>query len=295
MQTSQERHVIANGVSLWTATQGRGTPLVLCHGGPGAYDNLGPVADMIDDIATVFRYDQRGCGRSDRRPPYDITTYIDDLDALREHWGLGSWVLAGHSWGASLALGYCLTFPDRVIGFVSIAGGGISNDWSEEYHRNSEARLAPIDRRRFLEVTAMLETADGSELAKIREERSRLLEPTNFFDASQVSPMPNHDEFPVNFQVNSIMGEASDMPNVAENVPRLDVPALIVHPEGDPRPSWPSRELADLLPQGRFESLPKAGHEPWFEQPDALRLVLRKFLEGLITTSPSTDSGRTGK
>lgn len=52
------------GSALWTACQGHGPALVCCHGGPGLWDYLEPVAAMVDDLATVYRYDQRSCGRS---------------------------------------------------------------------------------------------------------------------------------------------------------------------------------------------------------------------------------------
>lgn len=38
--------------------------MVLCHGGPGLWDYLGPVSSMVEDLCTVHRYDQRGGGRS---------------------------------------------------------------------------------------------------------------------------------------------------------------------------------------------------------------------------------------
>ena len=47
---SQEQTLSINGAKLWTASQGRGQPLVLCHGGPGGYDYLVPVADMVSDL-----------------------------------------------------------------------------------------------------------------------------------------------------------------------------------------------------------------------------------------------------
>jgi proline iminopeptidase len=49
---------------LWTIRQGNGPALVCCHGGPGLWDYLAPVAEMVDDLMTVYRYDQRACGRS---------------------------------------------------------------------------------------------------------------------------------------------------------------------------------------------------------------------------------------
>ena len=51
------------GSSLWTTHQGHGPALICCHGGPGLWDYLEPVAAMLDDLATVHRYDQRSCGR----------------------------------------------------------------------------------------------------------------------------------------------------------------------------------------------------------------------------------------
>jgi proline iminopeptidase len=97
-----EEYIKANGVSLWTMAQGSGMPLALCHGGPGDFDYLEPIASMVEDIARVYRYDQRGCGRSQQAPPYDVATFVDDLDALREHYGINMWIAGGHSWGAGL-------------------------------------------------------------------------------------------------------------------------------------------------------------------------------------------------
>ncbi len=48
MKVSEERVLQINGVRLWTAVQGKGIPMVLCHGGPGGYDYLAPIADMTN-------------------------------------------------------------------------------------------------------------------------------------------------------------------------------------------------------------------------------------------------------
>jgi proline iminopeptidase len=79
-----------NGVSLWHITQGQGIPLVLIQGGPGSYDYLGPVAEMLDNRGyRVIRYEQRGSWRSEKKGPYDVETFIEDLEHLRIHLGLG--------------------------------------------------------------------------------------------------------------------------------------------------------------------------------------------------------------
>jgi len=64
----EEAHLaLPDRTQLWTSTQGQGVPIVLNHGGPGGYDHLEPLAGLIDDVALVHRYDQRGSGRSSRR------------------------------------------------------------------------------------------------------------------------------------------------------------------------------------------------------------------------------------
>ncbi|MEO5928602.1 MAG: alpha/beta fold hydrolase, partial [Candidatus Kapaibacterium sp.] len=91
-----ERIININGIGIFMRSQGTGIPIVLCHGGPGACDNLGIVAGMIDDIATVYRYDQRGCGRSERQPPYHVATHVADLEELRRGLGVERWIVGGH-------------------------------------------------------------------------------------------------------------------------------------------------------------------------------------------------------
>jgi molybdenum cofactor cytidylyltransferase len=123
--------VEVEGASLWTATQGGGVPLVLCHGGPGLSDNLGPIAEMVDDLALVHRYDQRGSGRSRSSGPFDVEAFVADLEALRRRWGHERCLAGGHSWGANLALCYALAHPDRTLGVIYLAGSGRDRSHAE--------------------------------------------------------------------------------------------------------------------------------------------------------------------
>jgi proline iminopeptidase len=55
--------VEVDGVRLRTWTTGTATDLpavVLLHGGPGLWDNLAPVARMLEPSTTVHRFDQPG-------------------------------------------------------------------------------------------------------------------------------------------------------------------------------------------------------------------------------------------
>ena len=140
-----EKYVEVAGAKLWTLSQGAGIPGVLCNGGPGCSDYLGPVARMIDDLSMVIRFEQRGCGRSDETGPYDIETCVDDLESIRKHYQVSRWMVGGHSYGPDLALAYTLAHPDRVLGMICIAGGVVhkDKDWSKQYHRLQDQEEIP--------------------------------------------------------------------------------------------------------------------------------------------------------
>jgi proline iminopeptidase len=48
---------------------------------------LAPVADFVDDLTGVYRYDQRGTGGSRWRGVHTIERRVRDLELLLEAWG----------------------------------------------------------------------------------------------------------------------------------------------------------------------------------------------------------------
>ena len=99
----------------------RGQPVLFLHGGPGA--GAGAVHRRFFDPQhwRVVIFDQRGAGRS--RPLGELrenTTphLVADIEVLRRHLGIESWLLFGGSWGSTLALAYAQAHPERVAGCV---------------------------------------------------------------------------------------------------------------------------------------------------------------------------------
>lgn len=140
MTQIRERLIDVGRARVWVGDSGAGAPVILSNGGPGCCDYLEPVADMIDDLTHVYRWEQRGCGRSDHTGPYDIKTVIGDMESLRVTLGHDRWIVGGHSWGANLAHAYALAFPHRVSGLIYLSGTGIDHDWREGYQRNKAGR-----------------------------------------------------------------------------------------------------------------------------------------------------------
>lgn len=193
---------------------------------------------MLDGVARVIRFDPRGCGRSSRTPPYTVATCVADLEAIRRHYGIERWVVAGHSWGADLALIYALHEPGRVLGFACIAGGRLHND--REWH-------AVYTQRREQGLERELDFAYP----------------------------PNMD---VNAQVNQSWKQYIQHPSLLKALSQLDRPALFLYGERDIRPVWPVEQIAQLLPQARFERIAGADHYIWKTHGDVLQARLRDFI-----------------
>ena len=111
---------VGEGHSVYVEQCGRadGVPVVVVHGGPGG--GCSPAMRRYFDPAVyrVILFDQRGCGRSRPHASVDDNTtwhLVRDMETIRERLGFDRAILFGGSWGATLALIYAITHPDRVI------------------------------------------------------------------------------------------------------------------------------------------------------------------------------------
>ncbi len=94
-----------------------GIPVVLLHGGPGG--GISPYYRRLFD-PKKFRailFDQRGSGQS---RPYASTkenntpSLIEDIERLRKHLDIKTWIVVGGSWGSTLALAYAIEHTAKV-------------------------------------------------------------------------------------------------------------------------------------------------------------------------------------
>lgn len=99
----------------------QGEPVLVFHGGPGG--GCSPAMRRYFDPVhyRVVLFDQRGCGRS--RPTASVnanTTWhlINDIETIRRDLGLERLIAFGGSWGATLALIYAISHPERVSQLV---------------------------------------------------------------------------------------------------------------------------------------------------------------------------------
>jgi proline iminopeptidase len=98
-----------------------GFPVLFVHGGPGSQTRAAHRRFFDPDFYRIILFDQRGCGQSTPAGSLVVNTtahLVADMEALRRHLGLNTWLLFGGSWGSTLILAYALVHRDAVAGMI---------------------------------------------------------------------------------------------------------------------------------------------------------------------------------
>ena len=141
MTAIESRFVDAHGLRLHCLQAGRGTPLVLLHGGPDWSHAWRPVMTRLADRFTLTAPDFRGFGESAKTSPApsnDATPeqLATDTLALADALGLQRFGLVAHDVGSFVAQVIARRAPERISGlfFFNCAYPGIGARWVEPRH-----------------------------------------------------------------------------------------------------------------------------------------------------------------
>lgn len=265
------------GVSLFERRIGSGPETVVLHGGPGAHhDYLLPGFDRLANRRTLVYYDQRGGGRSPvaRDVPVGWREQVNDLEALRDVWGLERLSLAGYSWGALLAMLYAITYPSRVASLALISPAPAAKVERLGY----EAALAARNNTPELQAERAALQASGLRSSDLAAYNQRLFElaVAGYFH----NPARSRELTPFRItgrtqqEVWNSLGDDFDVRPALE---RLNFPALVVHGDDDPIPLRTAEATAVAL-RAPLVVLPGCGHVPYVEAEEEFVAALDPFL-----------------
>jgi pimeloyl-ACP methyl ester carboxylesterase/DNA-binding CsgD family transcriptional regulator len=267
-----------DGAQIAMASIGRGPPLLrtahwLSH---VEQDARSPVwTHWLEALArdhTYIRYDQRGCGLSDRSPASNsLEAWIEDLEAVVEAQGLKKFQLFGMSQGGAIAISYAARHPERVshlVLFGAYAKGMLRREVSDQVREEAETLIKLIrlgwgrDNPAFRQVFTSQFIPDGT-----REQHQW------FNDLERVSASPENAA--------SIV-EALYQIDVSKEAAKLNVPTLVMHSRNDARvPFEEGRQLAALIPSARFVPLESRNHVLLPDEPAWVHFLgeFRTFLQ----------------
>lgn len=222
---------------------GKAPAVVLVHGLVVSSRYMVPILARLAACHNVYAPDLPGFGRSEKPPRVlDIPGLARALDGWMEAVGIGSAVLVGNSMGCQVIAELAVRNPARVE--RAILQGPTMEPGARTLPRQA-ARLA---------------------LDTLREPPSLLL--VELLDLLAAGPLRS---------LRAFRHAAED--RIEEKLPKLRAPTLVLHGGRDPIvPEHWAREVARLLPNGRFVVVPRAAHAMNYDAPEELSRHVREFL-----------------
>lgn len=262
--------------------------LVVLHGGPGlssAY--LAPDLDELGQTFTLIHYDQRGGGRSTvvvDSTRLRMDDHVEDVDAVRVHFGLDQVALLGHSWGAAPAAFYARMYPDRTSRIILVdAIPASAAPHMEHFGQNLRAWMDDSTRAHVELLFAARRDTAKEPVSTCRAYWSVFIR-GYYADPADVAMMKGDvcNDPPAALRNQalvwvSVLG-AIDW-DWRESFHEVDVPVLIIHGAKSPMPLASAYEWERAFPNTELVMIEGAGHFPHVDQPAAFVQAIETFVE----------------
>lgn len=275
--------------------------LIYLHGGPG--ESMIPFAGKFGreiDFATVVWYDQRGTGRTwmKNQDPDSISVenMLEDLHQtiayVKEKYNADKVWLLGHSWGSYLGSRYAQMYPEDLYGYIGV--GQVVN-------------LKEGEKTGFEHLKEKITSPDEQDQALLDKIKNYpdLMTPDNLYD-QLLSERALAQKYGSTYPQETVMGMLQEsgtctgmdmeamqhltqnlplmlhlMENTLEDTVQYQVPVHYILGEEDWQvPTVCAVKYYDQIeaPEKSLDIIPKAGHIPALDDPDAFYGALRSVL-----------------
>jgi pimeloyl-ACP methyl ester carboxylesterase len=260
---------VEKGVRLYYETFGAGEPIVFVHGGGMSHEFWEQQTYSFADRHHVVAYDLRGHGESDKPAHgHDFDRFVQDLEALIEHLGLGRVALVCHAIGGYIGILYALRNPARLSRLVLVS---------------SSARfLGSDDERGGFAPDFWDDYRNGLALDKIGA-TARLIERMFYYR----DPGPEVRQIVLNIMMQwplyalKLVGQAAEKINFEDRLQDIKTPALVIHGKYDRKQRFSGAEfLSRKLANGKLCVFEESAHLPPLEEVKRFNDVVREFLCG---------------
>ena len=241
--TDRSGHAPVNGISLYYAEYGEGSPVILLHGGLANSDYWGNQIRALMPHHLVIVMDSRGHGRSTRDArPYGYDLMADDVVGLLDDLKIPRADVVGWSDGGILGLDLAMRHPDRVGRIFAFAANTVTSGVTPGVEKNPT-------------FAAYIERAG--------HEYQRLSATPKQYDAfvDQISKM------------------WADQPNWSDAQLRaIKNPVLVVDGDHDEAINRPHTEyIARTIPGAGLLILPNVSHFAFLQDPDMFNFAILLF------------------
>jgi proline iminopeptidase len=293
----QEGYVDAHGVLIYYQTMGRGTPLLIVHGGPGAsHDYFLPYLLPLARTNKLIFIDERGSGRSEKLEDlkqYTVENMVEDVEAVRVALGLGKISLLGHSYGGVLAQAYALRYQEHLSHLILASTFPSTKEMNQVLQREKShmppdklaltnafekaglfGKGAPWSHGRYPDQYATLAWGWGyfPYLYGARPDANYDPQAQNTTTAWDLyrEMWGSHGEFVIDGNLTSV--------EYVDKLPSIKVPTLVMagdHDECDPSLA---KEMNAKIKGSKLVILPNSGHMAFVDQPNMWNKSVADFV-----------------
>lgn len=283
------------GIELYYQMMGNGKDtLVVVHGGPGAGMHMViPMMQPLTESFTLIFYDQRGGGRSSL--PEDTTQlqprhFVEDLEAVRKHFGLEKMNMITHSFGSILVAEYAKKYPDRLSRMVFHGSTGPSRAEAGKYYRaQAEESIQSPDTilsKRASELLQSLLNGTAShpvETCREYEEISRQILIASGDSTSNEGTTCNAPPEAIRYYYQytaQVAPRYFGVWNYMEDLKEVAAPLLVVYGEQDTLGIPMQQQWVEAVPNAQLRLVPNAGKSAFSDNPKDAFPVVEEFFIG---------------
>ena len=274
-----------DGVRLFFQKLGKGTQTLIIPNAIYMFDDF----KYLSRDRTVIFYDLRNRGRSDSvsdpaKLKRGVLQDVDDLEAVRRHFGYSKVDLIGHSYLGMTVVLYTMKFPEHVNRIVQI--GPMQPNSSTQYPENLTG-ADEVQKDVFAKLGELQkERAAYTQIDFCKKFWSVLIRlyVMNPQDVNKLShwgfcELPNEMNMMKHFREN-IIPSIQSLNLTPEELKKVESPVLTIHGTKDRNaPYGGGKEWAALLPNARLLTVENAAHVPWIESPELVFNSISEFLK----------------
>lgn len=264
--------------------------VVAVHGGPGAGMNAFlPDMEPLARSHTVIFYDQRGGGRSELpadTSKLDAHFFVEDLEAVRHHFGLSRMKILAHSFGAILVARYIQSYPSRIERLVFLGATGPKRTEAAKLARQRYAEMDSVAISRLMQLMRSLlsGTAEdpviacreyeriGKELAIKRGEASN-------WRGTTCEASPEAVAYYYHYTARIAPETFGDW-DFMQGFDEIAAPLLVVYGAQDSLALPQQHAWAQAFANARLLTVPGAGKGAIADRPDLVLPALQSFFKG---------------
>jgi proline iminopeptidase len=292
----EEGYVDVHGIMIYYKAFGKGDPLLILHGGPGAsHDYFLPYLLPLARNNRLIFIDERGSGRSQKAEnvsAYTVDNMIEDVETVRKELGLGKINLMGHSCGGVLAQAYALRYQENLSHLILCSTFHSTKEMNAVL-RNIKEKMTPELRQRIDKIEKEGLYGHGLDYEKNRYTSQYMIAAWGegyFPYLYQNHPDANYDPvangnmaWDVYREMWGSNGEYIIDGNLisaeyGDSITTIVVPTLITAGDNDECNPSLSREMNEKIKGSKLVIFPKSGHMTFVDQPALFISAVDEFL-----------------